>query len=84
MTDNGHQPEGETSNYLQANPAYEMNLWQEWVVHVCRCRKLASPTGREWDSLMSNWHHGKMPIKSVDELESMRKTLSTEARPCSS
>ena len=77
MNDNGHQPKGATANYLQANPAYERSLWREWVVNVCSYRKIASPNGREWDSLMSNWHHGKMPVESVDELESMRKTLST-------
>ena len=54
--------------------AYEMSLWQEWVVVVCNRLKIAPPTGREWDALMLGWRPGKAPLESADELQATRKT----------
>lgn len=69
--------------YLRQHPAQELSLWMDWVQTVCRWRKIAPPTGREWDALTANFHHGKMPITSVDELEAMRlqpNTISTNTK----
>ena len=64
--------------YLRQHPARELSMWQDWVLTVCGCRKIAPPTGREWDALTKRWEHGKMPVTSVDELEALRKTPNAE------
>lgn len=61
-------------DYLRQHPAHELSLWMDWVGTVCGWRKIAPPTGREWDALTKQWSHGKMPVTSVDELQAMRKT----------
>lgn len=58
--------------YLRQHPAQELSLWTDWVQAVCRWKKIAPPTGREWDALMATWRHGKTPAESVDELVAMR------------
>lgn len=68
--------------YLLQHPAQELSLWMDWVHTVCRWRKIAPPTGRELDTLTANFHHGKMPVTSVDELEAMRlQPNTTDDRP---
>lgn len=64
--------EDRNREYLRQHPAHELSLWMEWVQTVCQRRKIAPPTGREWDTLTAKFHHGKMPITSVEELEAMR------------
>lgn len=64
--------EEQNQQYLQANPALEMSLWREWVEVVCGWDKIPTPTTREWESLVSNFYHGKAPIDSVVELKKMR------------
>ena len=58
--------------YLDAHPAFECQLWRQWVLTVCQWRSIAPPTGKEWDLLMANWTGGKAPLASVDELEKLR------------
>lgn len=62
--------------YLQEHPAYELSLWQDWVITCCHRLGMASPTAAEWDALTKNWYHGKMPLTSADELQAMRKATS--------
>jgi hypothetical protein len=69
--------EDRNREYLRQHPAQELSLWMDWVQTVCRGRKIAPPTGHEWDTLTASFHHGKMPITSVDELEAMRKQPNT-------
>ena len=71
--------EDRNREYLRQHPAQELSLWMDWVQTVCRWRKIAPPTGREWDKLTENFHHGKMPVTSVDELEAMRLLPNTPA-----
>jgi hypothetical protein len=66
--------EDRSREYLRQNPAYELSMWQDWVLTVCGWRKIAPPTGREWDALTAKWHHNKMPVTSADELMAMRET----------
>jgi hypothetical protein len=58
--------------YLQRHPAYELSLWMDWVQTVCSWRKIAPPSGPEWDRLTAKWRHGKAPADSVDELQALR------------
>ncbi len=76
--DDGTTDEDRNREYLRQRPALEMSMWMDWVQTVCRQRKIDPPTGQEWDRLMATFHHGKMPITSVDELEAMRKQPNTE------
>lgn len=64
--------EDRNREYLRQHPAQELSLWVDWVPAVCRWREIAPPTGSEWDTLTAKFHHGKMPVTSVDELEAMR------------
>lgn len=73
--------EDRNREYLRQHPAQELSLWMEWVQTVCRWRKIAPPTGREWDTLTANFHHGKMPVTSVDELEAMRLQPNVAIKP---
>ena len=72
--------EDRNREYLRQHPAQELSLWTDWVQTVCRWRKIAPPTGREWDALTANFYHGKMPVTSVDELEAMRLQPNDEAQ----
>lgn len=69
--------EDRNREYLRQRPAYEMSLWQDWILTICKRRELAPPSGYEWDVLMANFHHGKMPVTSVEELVELRKQTST-------
>lgn len=66
-------PEDRNREYLRQHPAQELSLWMDWVQTVCGWKKIAPPTGREWDALTASWHHGKTPAQSVDELVAMRQ-----------
>jgi len=65
-------PEEQDAQYLRDNPSVEGGLWAEWVEVVCGWEKIPTPTQEEWKKLRANWHSGKMPIISVDELKKMR------------
>lgn len=65
--------EDRNREFLRQHPAQELSLWMDWVQTVCRWRGIAPPTGREWDMLTANFHHGKMPVTTADELETMRQ-----------
>lgn len=69
----------ENRDYLRQHPAQELSMWMDWLGAVCGWKKIAPPTGREWDVLTANWSHGKMPVTSVDELQAMRNPPNTEA-----
>jgi hypothetical protein len=69
----GLDDEADSRDYLREHPAQEAALWMDWVLTVCRRRKMAPPTGVEWDTLMRQWHHGKAPLTSVDELQALRR-----------
>ena len=66
--------EDQSREYLRQHPSEELALWMDWVQVVCKHRSMSLPTGREWDALTKMWHHGKMPLTSADELETMRNT----------
>lgn len=72
-------PEDQEREYLRTHPAHELSLWQEWVLVVCKRRAMPPPTGLEWDAIMATWHHGKMPIASVDELAAIRASAMPES-----
>ena len=79
MTDDDRNRE-----YLREHPAQELSLWMDWVQTVCRWKKIAPPTGREWDALTAKWSHGKTPAESADELVAMRHeppNVGVKARP---
>lgn len=61
-----------SDDYFKDHPAEECALWQEWVLVVCRRRQMAPPTAKEWDVLQQAWYHGKAPIESVGELQTLR------------
>jgi len=61
--------------HLRQHRQQEYSLWADWVQTVCQWKKIAPPTGREWDALTAKWHHGKTPAESADELVSMRHDL---------
>lgn len=67
-------PDEQNREYLRQHPAQELSLWMDWVQTVCRWKKVAPPTGREWDALTTKWAHGKAPVDSVDELVALRET----------
>lgn len=69
-------PEEQDREHLRQNPAAECHLWMSWVVTVCGWKKISPPTAAEWDALKKKFHHGKMPVTSVDELEAMRAAAS--------
>lgn len=60
--------------YLASNPELELELWQEWVLVVCKNRKIPAPDATEWELLRSQWMPGKSPTESVGELTSKRMT----------
>ena len=47
-------------------------MCQDGGLILCGRHGRPAPTGREWDSLMQAWHHGKAPIESVGELQKLR------------
>ena len=61
-----------SDDYFKDHPAEECALWQEWVLALCRRREMPPPTAKEWDSLMKGWYHGKAPIESAGELQTLR------------
>jgi hypothetical protein len=71
--DDGRSEEDRDIEYLRQHPDHEKALWRDWVIEVCKRRKVPTPSGIEWVTLVGQWHHNKMPITSVDELEAMRK-----------
>ena len=64
--------EDRNREYLRQHPAQELSLWMDWVQTVCGWKKIAPPTGREWDELTAKWFHGKTPAESAAELVTMR------------
>lgn len=72
MWDDELTPEERNTDYLRDKPHVECALWEEWVIVVCNWEKIANPTLDEWAALRSKFYHGKMPIRSVEELKALR------------
>lgn len=67
-----NQDDEEESNYLENNPSFERGLWKDWVETLCRQKKVATPSPKEWELLTAKWYSGKAPLQSYNELNDIR------------
>lgn len=64
---------------MEQDSEHERALWVGWVQTVCRWKKIAPPSEREWGALTKSWCIGKAATESVAELVALRNTPNYEA-----